>query len=327
MKKIAIIGTGGTIAGTGSSTTDLLDYRAGQVDIGQLVEAVKELHRYEPLEYEQFVNIDSSEMRTDIWIGLARKVQMLAEREDIRGIVITHGTDTMEETAFFLQLTVKTAKPIVLTGAMRPATALSADGPLNLLQAVQVAASPDSWHKDVLVVMNGTIHSALFVQKTETVSVETFSSRARGRLGCVRDGIPYFEQQSSCYKDLKGLFFDKHLPSLADVEILYLYPQMTTLFIKALVSGNVRGLVLAGMGHGMIPQYIREALALLRAHDIILIRASRIADGMVMPLNNDEGLEIIPAYGFDPLKARILLMLALSANASMTEINAMFRNV
>ena len=152
--KIMIIGTGGTIAGTGNGSSALTEYRAGSIGVDDLIQAVPALNEYGPFESVQFSNIDSSEMSPYRWVRLALLVNEVAERDDIGGIVITHGTDTMEETAYFLQLTVHTKKPVVMTGSMRPATALSADGPVNLLQAVQVARSESAIHQGVIVVMN-----------------------------------------------------------------------------------------------------------------------------------------------------------------------------
>ena len=162
---VHIIATGGTIAGRAASAAATVGYKAGELTVGQLIASVPVLDKLANLSGEQLCNIDSKDMQESIWLQLAERVEAAAERKDVDGIVITHGTDTLEETAFILQLTVKTDKPIVLTGAMRPATAISADGPMNIWQSVQVAADKSATGRGVLVVMNGQIHGAETVTK------------------------------------------------------------------------------------------------------------------------------------------------------------------
>ena len=191
-KHIYILATGGTIAGRAASEEATTGYEAGAIGIAELLEAVPELTRYAEVEGEQVAAIDSKDMRQEIWLCLAARCEALLAREDVDGIVITHGTDTMEETAYFLHLTVHSEKPIVLTGAMRPATAMSADGPMNLLQAVRVAADDEAAGKGVLIVLNGTIESARDAVKTHTTSLDTFRSPEMGLLGSVQDGEPVF---------------------------------------------------------------------------------------------------------------------------------------
>ena len=194
-KKIYVLACGGTIAGKAASADDLTGYAAGQTSVGELLAAVPELAEYADVEGEQFCNIDSSDMTEALWLSLASRVQEIADREDVDGIVITHGTDTMEETAYFLDLTVHTIKPVVLTGSMRPSTAISADGPLNLLEAVQAASWSELGKYGVVIVMNSTVHSARFVEKTDTTHADTFKGRQMGCLGYMQDGRPYLYQQ------------------------------------------------------------------------------------------------------------------------------------
>ena len=184
---IHILATGGTIAGTGTSAT-ATNYTAGQVAIGTLLDAVPELKNIANVTGEQIVKIGSQDMNDDVWLTLAKKINQLLKRSDIDGIVITHGTDTMEETAYFLNLTVKSDKPVVLVGAMRPSTAISADGPLNLYNAVVVAGAKESKGKGVLVAMNGSVLGAASVLKMNTVDVQTFQAPNAGALGYVLNG-------------------------------------------------------------------------------------------------------------------------------------------
>lgn len=190
---IHILATGGTIAGTGSSATGT-SYTAGQVAIGALLDAVPEIKDIANVTGEQIVRIGSQDMNDEVWLTLAKKINELLKRPDIDGIVITHGTDTMEETAYFLNLTVKSDKPVVLVGAMRPSTALSADGPLNLYNAVVTAAAKESKDKGVLVAMNGLILGAESVVKMNTVDVQTFQAPNSGALGYVLNGKVCYNQ-------------------------------------------------------------------------------------------------------------------------------------
>ncbi len=193
---IHILATGGTIAGTGGSATST-NYTAGQVAIGTLLDAVPELKNIANVTGEQIVRIGSQDMNDEVWLILAKKINQLLKRPDIDGIVITHGTDTMEETAYFLNLTVKSDKPVVLVGAMRPSTALSADGPLNLYNAVVTAGAKESVGKGVLVAMNGLILGAESVLKMNTIDVQTFQAPNSGALGYIFNGKVFYNQVPS----------------------------------------------------------------------------------------------------------------------------------
>lgn len=189
LPNIHILATGGTIAGTGTgSSSTQTNYKAGQVAIGTLISAVPEIEKIANVTGEQIVNIGSQDMTDDVWLTLAKTINKLLAREDIDGIVITHGTDTMEETAYFLNLTVKSDKPVVLVGAMRPSTAMSADGPLNLYNAVVVAAAKESKGKGVMIAMNDIVIGAHSALKTNTISVETFQAPGDGALGYIHNG-------------------------------------------------------------------------------------------------------------------------------------------
>lgn len=318
--KIMMIGTGGTIAGTGNGSSALTEYRAGSIGVDDLMQAVPALEEYGPFESVQFSNIDSSEMSPYRWGHLAMLVNEVAKRDDIEGIVITHGTDTMEETAYFLQLTVNTCKPVVMTGSMRPATALSADGPVNLLQAVQVARSKNAWNQGVLVVMNGYIDSAREVAKLHTTDVATFGNTQLGHMGCVQNGQAYF-YYTPCRKHTSESEFILHNEvEFPTVGIVNLYGGMDTEILN-MVASRSQGLVIGGFGHGTLPQGVRDTLKKIA---IPKVRSSRIGNGIVSSNSSDVKESFIVSDSLSPVKARILLMLALQQERSREELERIF---
>ena len=320
VKKIMIIGTGGTIAGTGNGASALTEYRAGSIGVQELMQAVPTLEGYGPFESIQFSNIDSSEMSPYRWVRLALLVNEVAERDDIGGIVITHGTDTMEETAYFLQLTVHTKKPVVMTGSMRPATALSADGPVNLLQAVQVARSDNAWSQGVLVVMNGYIDSAREVAKLHTTDVATFGNAQLGHMGCVQNGTAYFYYTPRRKHTSNSEFILHEEVELPSVGIVNLYGGMDT-EILTMVASQSQGLIVGGFGHGTLPQGVRDTLKKIT---IPKVRSSRIGNGIVSSNSSDVKEGFIVSDSLSPVKARILLMLALQRERSREDLEQIF---
>lgn len=318
--KIMVIGTGGTIAGTGNGSSALTEYKSGSIGVDDLMQAVPALADYGPFESVQFSNIDSSEMGPYRWVRLALLINEVAKRDDIGGIVITHGTDTMEETAYFLHLTVHTKKPVVMTGSMRPATALSADGPVNLLQAVQVARSENAGNQGILVVMNGYIDSAREVTKLHTTDVSTFGNTQLGHVGCVQNGKAYF-YYTSCRKHTSNSEFvlreEVELPS---VGIVNLYGGMDT-EILSMVASRSQGLVIGGFGHGTLPQGVRDNLKKIT---IPKVRSSRIGNGIVSSHSSDIKEGFIVSDSLSPVKARILLMLALQQERSRDDLERIF---
>lgn len=319
-RKIMMIGTGGTIAGTGNGSSALTEYRSGSIGVDDLMQAVPALAEYGPFESVQFSNIDSSEMSPYRWVRLALLVNEVAKRDDISGIVITHGTDTMEETAYFLQLTVNTNKPIVMTGSMRPATALSADGPVNLLQAVQVARSENAWNHGVLVVMNGYIDSAREVAKLHTTDMATFGNAQLGHMGCVQNGKAYFYYTTCRTHTSDSEFILREEVELPTVGIVNLYGGMDT-EILSVVANRSQGLVIGGFGHGTLPQGVRNALKKIT---IPKVRSSRIGNGIVSSNSLDVKEGFIVSDSLSPVKARILLMLALQQERSREDLVRIF---
>ena len=267
--KIKILATGGTIAGVANSATDTTNYTAGTLGIDKLIDAVPEIKNFATVSGEQICNIDSKDITEKIWLKLANRINELLA--DVDGIVITHGTDTLEETAYFLNLTIHGDKPVVLTGAMRPATAISADGSMNLLNAVRVAASPDSKSKGVLVVMNDEIHSAREVTKIHTLNVNAFNSREFGLLGCVNNGTPEFYRTSTRKHTVNSEFNVENIFSLPNVKIIYHHACDDGLFVEATINSGVKGIICAGTGNGSISANV-EKILIRAAENIVVVR-------------------------------------------------------
>ncbi|MSV23770.1 asparaginase [Selenomonas sp. WCA-380-WT-3B 3/] len=324
-KHIYVLATGGTIAGQAESGVATTGYRAGAVSVDALLSAVPELSELAEVSGEQVAAIDSKDMTEQIQWELVRRCRELLTAGGADGIVITHGTDTMEETAYFLSLLVDTEKPIVLTGAMRPATALSADGPLNLLDAVRVAASDVAGGMGVLVVMNNQIDGAHDVTKTHTMSVDTFRSPDSGALGRVNDGeVTFFRRPVHT-----PLPHSQSLPgegaSLPQVRILYGYGGDDGALVEAAVRSGARGIIYAGMGNGSLPQPVEQRLAAAVRQGIVAVRSSRGCGGSVTQAEASyEQAHILYSGTLNPQKARILLQLALLQGRDRSEIQELF---
>ena len=326
LPKVYILATGGTIAGSGSSATKS-NYSAGQVAIGTLLDAVPAIKDVANVEGEQVVNIGSQDMSDEVWLVLAKRVNELLARADVNGVVITHGTDTMEETAFFLSLVVKSDKPVVLVGAMRPSTAISADGPANLYNAVVAAASKASLDRGVLVCMNGKVYGAADVTKTNTTSVETFQAPNAGPLGYVHNGeVRYFrpaaKQADAPYFNIAGL------EALPKVGIAYGYSNVEGDVVDMMIDKHYKGIVYAGVGNGNIHKNVFPELEKARKAGIIVVRSSRVPTGATTldAEVDDNKYEFVASWGLNPQKARILLMLALTKTDDWKTIQKYFNN-
>jgi L-asparaginase type II len=244
----------------------------------------------------------------------------------VDGIVITHGTDTIEETAYFLNLVVKSRKPVVVVGAMRPSTAISADGPINLYNAVLTAGSQEAVGKGVLVVMNDQINAAREVTKTNTVTTDTFKSPELGMLGYVVGNQAHFYRASTRKHTVDTEFDISKLDALPAVEIAYTYANVGPTAVNAFAAAGVKGLVHAGVGDGSLPTKVRPALSAARKNGVIIVRSSRVGQGIVARNGeaNDDELDFVVSDTLNPQKARILLMLALTKTSSTREIQRMF---
>lgn len=316
LPRIAILGTGGTIAGAAEHAALTSVYRAGVVGVDVLAHAVPALSGVACIQTEQIANIDSKDIIPGIWIALAKRAQSLLQSSQIDGIVIAHGTDTLEETGYLLHLALKTVKPVVLTGAMRPSTALSADGPLNLLNAVTVAASPKARSQGVLAVFNSQIHSARDVAKSRPYSIDGFGSPGAGAIGRVQDGEVEFDRSVLRPHTQNSQFSIGD--TLPRVEVVVGYAGASRVAVDAFVSSGVQGLVIAGCGSGALPSMLEQAAADAVRRGVAVVRASRAGAGNVMRNGSapDDLLGTISAGTLGPFKARVLLMLVLAAGVN-----------
>lgn len=240
-----VLSTGGTISGKGASSTSLAEYKSGSLLGEELVKAVPEIQLYAKVKVEQVVNVSSADITVDNWVTLANLINSIfADDTKVAGVVITHGTNTLEETAYFLNLTVKHDRPVVLVGAMRPATAISADGPLNLLNAIRAASSREAQGKGVLIVMNDEINGARDATKTNTYRVETFRAPDLGYLGYVDADQVSFYRASTKRHTVNSEFDVSKSKALPNVEIVYSYVQPSAVVIQALAASGVKGIVL-----------------------------------------------------------------------------------
>jgi L-asparaginase/glutamin-(asparagin-)ase len=324
---VVILATGGTIAGTGATSTTTVGYTAATVGVQQLITSVPELARLARVSGEQVFQIASENITDEHWLQLARRVNALLAQADVHGVVITHGTDTLEETAYFLNLVVKSRKPVVLVGAMRPSTALSADGPLNLYNAVAVAASEQAAGRGVLVAMNDQVHAARDVTKANTTTPDSFRTSELGLLGYVQGGQPVFYRQPLRRHTVDSEFDLGTVERLPRVEIMLGYANVGPVALEALVAAGAQGIIHAGVGNGSVSQRVMPALKAARAKGVLVVRASRVGQGMVARNGeaNDDALDFVVADSLSPQKARILLMLALTRTRSTGEIQRIFR--
>ena len=322
---IMILATGGTIAGTGASATGT-NYTAGQVAIGTLLDAVRQIKDIANVTGEQVVKIGSQDMNDDVWLTLVKRINELTRRPEVDGIVITHGTDTMEETAFFLNLTVKTDKPVVLVGAMRPSTSLSADGPLNLYDAVVVAGAKESFGKGVLVAMNGLVLGAHAVTKMNTVDVQTFQAPNSGALGYVLNGKVFYNQETLKKHTTHSVFNVDNMKALPKVGIVYSYSNVEADVVTPLLGNGYRGIIHAGVGNGNIHKNIFPVLEQARRQGIQVVRSSRVPTGPTTldAEVDDAKYQFIASQELNPQKSRILLMLALTKTNDWKKIQDFF---
>ena len=322
---VVILATGGTIAGAAASGTQAA-YTSGAVTIDAMIAAVPGMTNMANIKGEQISNVGSQDMSFDIMLKLAKRINELQKQSDVDGIVVTHGTDTMEETAFFLNLVVKGDKPVVMVGSMRPSTAVSADGPLNLYNAVGVAVDPNARGRGVLVVMNDWIHAAHSLTKTSTTAIQTFMSPLRGVVGVATYGkndfynSPQWKHTSASEFDVTGV------NKLPRVDIIFACADMPPDLIDASVANGAKGIVIAGVGNGNMNKASLEAAARAVKKGVVVVRSSRVATGSVgrnVEVNDDE-MGFVASDELNPQKARLLLTLALLKQRSNTELQNLF---
>ncbi len=326
LPNVMILATGGPIAGTGGTGHTTVGSTAATVGVDRLIQAVPELAKVAQVKGEQVFQIASENMSNEHWLTLAKRVNTLLAQPDVDGIVITHGTDTLEETAYFLDLVVKSKKPVVLVGAMRPGTALSADGPINLYNAVLLAASQDAIGKGVLVALNDQIHAARDVTKTNTSTLDSFKTPELGMLGYIQGNKPYFYHVSARKHTVDTEFDISKLDALPQVDIVYGYANMGPAALNAVVASGAKGVIHAGVGDGSLAGKVVPALKAARKQGVLIVRASRVGQGIVARNGeaNDDELDFVAADTLNPQKARILLMLALTRSTDSKEIQRMF---
>ena len=323
--KVVILATGGTIAGAAKSQTDA-GYQSGAVGVDLLIQAVPELKDVAEVTGEQIASIGSQDMNDEVWLKLAKRVNVLLAQSGVAGIAITHGTDTMEETSYFLNLVVKSDKPVVLTGSMRPSTAMSADGPLNIYNAVAIAADPEAKGRGVLVTVDDDIHSGHDIVKTHSTDVGTMSSGEVGLIGATLFGKNTWFRRPEYVHTLKSEFRVDDVNALPRVDIIYAHANMSPDLIAAAVTNGAKGIVMAGVGDGNMTAPAVEAMKAAIAKGVVVVRSSRTNGGIIrrnIELNDDQ-LGTVASMELNPAKARVLLQLALLKTKDAKTIQGYF---
>lgn len=311
---VKVVATGGTIANTPS----------GRLHAGEVADAIPELEKIARLEVEEIVRVASSAITVENWLTLARRITEILAEPDVAGVVVTHGSNTVEETAYFLSLTVKSEKPVVLTAAQRQFTTLSSDSPKNFLQAVRVAASIEARGKGALVVTNDMIHAARDVSKNISTRVETYSSRDLGALGFVDDDRVTFYSLPVKRHTLATPFDPARLTSLPRVDIIYTYADSDGALIHAAVAHGAEGIVIAGFPTGAATPAMDGAVRELVARGIPVVMTNRGGMGRVFDKRAAEARPFIWGDNLTPVKARVLLMLALTTTCDRAALQRSF---
>ena len=322
--KIRIIATGGTIAGVSTSATSSA-YGAGQVGIQTLIDAVPQIKELADVSGEQLVNIGSQDMNDAVWLKLAKRINQLLSG-DYDGVLVTHGTDTMEETAYFLSLTVHSDKPVILVGSMRPSTAISADGPANLYNGVAALVDPSSKGHGVMACMNNQLIDAKSLIKTHTTDCATFKG-TYGEVGYVYNGKPYYIFEPTYKHTTRSIFNVDNLEKLPKVGIIYGYANCSTLPIEAFFKADFDGIVLAGVGDGNFYKDVFDVAVQMQESGTQIVRASRVPTGPTC-LNgevDDSKYHFVAALNLNPQKARVLLQLALTKTRDWQQIQKYFQ--
>lgn len=325
LPNIVILATGGTIAGSAESGTQA-GYTSGQVGIQTMIDAVPGIKEIANVTGEQISNVGSQDMSIEIWLNLADRINELLASDVVDGIVITHGTDTQEETAYFLNLVIDSDKPVVTTGSMRPSTAVSAEGPLNLYNAVAVAASPKSKGRGVMVVMNDQIHAAQAVTKTNTTSVQTFMSPMQGLMGAVLYGqLEYYRHPHGTHT-INSIFSVEGVTELPRVDIIYACADGSADLIPLSIKAGAKGIVIAGVGNGNMTGAMLKEAKKAAEKGILVVRSTRVPTGYVLRNAevNDDANYTIASDELNAQKSRVLLMLCILAEKNAKETQEIF---
>lgn len=323
--KIYILATGGTIAGVASSSTSTA-YTAGQATIETLLAAVPEVKELADITGEQICSIGSQDMNDEVWLKLAVRINQLLNEEGYDGVLITHGTDTMEETAYFLNLTVHSDKPVILVGAMRSSTAISADGPANLYNGIAALADPDSRGHGVMCCMNNQLIDAKDMIKRHTTDCATFQGGTFGNIGYVYGDKAYYYREVTARNTVRSEFDVTGLTELPKVGIVYGYANCSPIPFKAFMDAKFDGIVLAGVGDGNFYKDVFPLAEQAVNDGILVVRSSRCPTGPTC-LNgevDDEKYHFVASLNLNPQKSRILLMLALTKTHDWQQIQQYF---
>ena len=325
LPRVKVLATGGTIAGAQASASNY-SYRSGAYDVNALIAAVPNLDQLAVITGEQVASIGSQDMNDEVWLALGKRVNEVLAAADTDGVLITHGTDTLEETSYFLSLVTKSDKPVVMVGSMRPATAISADGPGNIYNGVAVLADRGAYGKGTLVSLNDEIHYARNVVKTDTTSVQTFRSVNRGPAGVVHTGkVEWFEPMDRKVGNATE-FSVAALEKLPRVDVLYAHANMSADLIEAAVENGAQGVVIAGVGDGNMTAAALEAVTKAAKAGVVVVRSTRLPAGIVLRNNevNDDELGLVASGELSPAKSRVLLQLALTRTKDPVRIQQMF---
>ncbi len=321
---VVILGAGGTIASKAVSPTCATGYSEFGFDANDLIDCIPHIREQFDLEAEQLFDVGSCRLEDHHLLTINRRVNELLQKDDVDGVVITHGTDTMEETAFFLNLTVKSRKPVVLTGAMRPPEVISADGPMNLLCAIKAAGAKESYGKGVMIAFENRLWPARDVTKMSTYHVDAFRCPENGPLGTVIDRVRY-DYVSARPHTADSEFDVRMIDRLPRVQIVYQHVSSSDVMLRCALDAKPDGIILACVGNGTVPPALKEVLSPSPNRPFI-VRASRVTSGHISPCGNisDEDFQLIPSGGFNPQKARILLQLALTQTTDYNKICEIF---
>ncbi|MGN8360795.1 type II asparaginase [Helicobacter pylori] len=320
---IALLATGGTIAGSGVNAS-LGSYKSGELGIKELLKAIPSLKKIARIQGEQISNIGSQDMSEEVWFKLAKRTQELLDDSRIQGVVITHGTDTLEESAYFLNLVLHSTKPVALVGAMRNASSLSADGALNLYNALSVALDEKSANKGVLVVMDDNIFSAREAIKMHTTHTSTFKALNSGAIGSVYYGKVRYYMQPLRKHTIESEFSLSQLKApLPKVDIIYTHVGMTSDLFQASLNSHAKGVVIAGVGNGNVSAGFLKAMQEASEMGVVIVRSSRVGSGGVTSGEIDDRA-FITSDNLNPQKARVLLQLALTKTNDKEKIQEMF---
>lgn len=324
LSNIKVLATGGTIAGASDSDTDTTGYKSGSLGIDKVIASVPQLKDIANVTGEQVANVGSENVDNALLLKLAKRVNQLLNDDQVDGIVITHGTDTLEETAYFLHLVVKSDKPVVVVGSMRPASAISADGPLNLYHAVKIASTKEAKGKGVMVTLNDRIASARFITKTNTTTTDSFKSLEQGYIGEIAGEVVSFYNESTRKHTSESEFDVSKIKELPQVDILYGYQNDQKYVYDAAVKAGAKGIVVAAPGNGtMSTEAIKGATDAVKK-DVVIVRSSRAGNGIVTHEKMDDEHHFVSSDSLNPSKARILLMLALTETKNPDKVQTYY---